>query len=300
MVAATLARLYDRAQRAANAAHGVFGPLGSRNRSRDASTLPRQIYGDAAVAERRFLNVGAGSFRHPAWTNVDYVSDWYDGISIDIHWDLFEARPLEVESNWAHVVYTSHTLEHVNDTSARNFFVEAFRVLRPGGILRISVPDADLALRAWRRNDRDFFLPMSERTMRQRYQHSGYRYPQFEASTSQLFLATFATSASDLHVERDCPKINDEELFELFLTDANPTAAFDQCTSRTSIELQRRFPGNHMNWWTGRKLLRFLDETGFATTYRSGRCQSACPTLRDPNFFDTTHWTTSVYVEAIK
>ena len=47
-----------------------------------------RIWGKEAVESRRFLNIGAGSFRHPAWTNVDHQSEWYkdilgDSVGID-------------------------------------------------------------------------------------------------------------------------------------------------------------------------------------------------------------------------
>jgi ubiquinone/menaquinone biosynthesis C-methylase UbiE len=43
----------------------------------------------------------------------------------------------------ADVVYTSHMVEHMTRDEARQFLAEARRVLRPGGVLRIAVPDID-------------------------------------------------------------------------------------------------------------------------------------------------------------
>ena len=48
-----------------------------RVQSTDDIDLYLQIYGKDAVQNRRFHNIGAGSFRHSAWTNVDHESDWY-------------------------------------------------------------------------------------------------------------------------------------------------------------------------------------------------------------------------------
>ena len=39
------------------------------------------------------------------------------------------------------VLYSSHMLEHLDRGQARAFLQEAFRVLKPGGIIRIAVPD---------------------------------------------------------------------------------------------------------------------------------------------------------------
>jgi hypothetical protein len=50
--------------------------------------------------------------------------------------------PIARES--ASVVYSSHMLEHLDGEEARSFLREAFRVLKPSGILRIVVPDLRL------------------------------------------------------------------------------------------------------------------------------------------------------------
>jgi predicted SAM-dependent methyltransferase len=39
------------------------------------------------------------------------------------------------------VVYASHMLEHLDRRDADAFLVEAYRVLEPGGVLRLAVPD---------------------------------------------------------------------------------------------------------------------------------------------------------------
>ena len=51
-------------------------------------------YSTESMAQRRFYNIGAGSFRHQYWTNIDLLSDWYrDQQQTDnqglINFDLF-------------------------------------------------------------------------------------------------------------------------------------------------------------------------------------------------------------------
>src|SRR5690349_20540729 len=50
------------------------------------------------LARKPFYNVGAGSFRHPYWTNVDKPSDWYrDQQQPDmIAFDLLKNAPLPI------------------------------------------------------------------------------------------------------------------------------------------------------------------------------------------------------------
>jgi len=52
-----------------------------------------------------------------------------------------EATALPFAAGSAEVVYSSHMLEHLTREEAQAFLNEAFRILRPGGWLRLVVPD---------------------------------------------------------------------------------------------------------------------------------------------------------------
>ena len=50
-------------------------------------------------------------------------------------------RRIPHADNSVEIVYSSHMLEHLERPEARRFLEEALRVLQPGGILRLAVPD---------------------------------------------------------------------------------------------------------------------------------------------------------------
>jgi predicted SAM-dependent methyltransferase len=50
-------------------------------------------------------------------------------------------KGLSIQDESVDVLYSSHMLEHLDQNEAEKFLREAFRVLRPGGIIRIAVPD---------------------------------------------------------------------------------------------------------------------------------------------------------------
>lgn len=56
-------------------------------------------------------------------------------------WNLSKGIPFE--SNSVDVVYHSHLLEHLDRSVADNFVLECKRVLKPGGIHRVVVPDLE-------------------------------------------------------------------------------------------------------------------------------------------------------------
>ena len=58
------------------------------------------------------------------------------------------------------VIYSSHMLEHLTRSEARRFLLESKRVLRPGGRIRIVVPDLRGFAEAYiARGDADAFSP---------------------------------------------------------------------------------------------------------------------------------------------
>ncbi|MEJ7783661.1 MAG: methyltransferase domain-containing protein [Solirubrobacteraceae bacterium] len=111
------------------------------------------------------VNLGCGTKTHPSCVNIDWsiyarikrnpvgrrvAPLVFNGVrlqqfqSLDdnvvVH-DLRKGIPLPDET--ADVVYHSHVLEHVSRDDVRGFFAEIRRVLRPGGIHRIVVPDLE-------------------------------------------------------------------------------------------------------------------------------------------------------------
>ena len=93
---------------------------------------------------KRYLNLGCGGNILDDYINLDYT--WSRGV--DLCWDVKRGIPLA--SNSLEGIFTEHTLEHFTWQEAlRVFLPECFRVLRPGGTLRISVPDAELSVIAY-------------------------------------------------------------------------------------------------------------------------------------------------------
>ena len=84
-----------------------------------------------------YLNVGCGSKFHKAWTNVDMVasSPYVETYNI--------LRGLPYPENYFDVVYHSQVLEHIPKEKAFDFLKECYRVLKPGGILRVVCPDLE-------------------------------------------------------------------------------------------------------------------------------------------------------------
>jgi SAM-dependent methyltransferase len=71
------------------------------------------------------------------WSNVDFSSTACDVTCCD----LLEKLPFE--NNSFDVVYSSHFLEHIPRSAVKDFLLECRRILRPGGIIRLVLPDCE-------------------------------------------------------------------------------------------------------------------------------------------------------------
>jgi predicted SAM-dependent methyltransferase len=91
----------------------------------------------------RCLNLGCGDRFHPQWTNLDLTPS-SPNVSV---YDCREPLPFEDES--FDVVYHSHVIEHLRREDVIRFLRECCRVLRPGGILRVAIPDLEGIARAY-------------------------------------------------------------------------------------------------------------------------------------------------------
>lgn len=83
------------------------------------------------------LNLGCGDRFRPGWRNFDFVG--CDG-AVESH-NLLEELPFDDDS--VDVIYHSHVLEHFTQGDARTFLGHCHRKLKPGGVIRVVVPDLE-------------------------------------------------------------------------------------------------------------------------------------------------------------
>jgi len=265
----------------------------------DLSVYTR-LYGDESVRYKRFYNIGAGSFSHPYWTNIDHKSGWYSVHQKNVaflEFDILSREPISLDNNKAEIVYTSHTIEHIDDESAQYLFQEVNRILKDGGVFRVTVPDVDLHYRAYKNNDRDYFYWKEHYKQPKHYKKVFLKKPLSDASIQQLFLYEIATHVSDIFSDSINESLSDKDVDAIF-NSMNYKDALNYIVSKCSFEKQNKYPGNHINWWNKNKVIEFLEKAGFKNINISGYGQSCAEVLRDLEYFDNTHPKISLYVEA--
>ena len=100
------------------------------------------------------LNFGCGSRFSQNWVNIDVYSGGPEVQRVN----LLKRWPFP--NNHFDASYSSHVLEHFTPSQARHLISEAFRVMKPGGIIRIVVPDLEDTCREYIRI-LDSFTPSS-------------------------------------------------------------------------------------------------------------------------------------------
>ncbi|MCK4358964.1 MAG: class I SAM-dependent methyltransferase [Candidatus Cloacimonetes bacterium] len=252
-------------------------------------------YTKRSIAKKLFLNIGAGSFYHKHWTNVDYSSDWYSKHQKEhfINYNIMSKKPLPFEDNSIELAYSSHVFEHVKNDAVQSLLSELYRVLKQGGGIRITCPDSLLFYQSLLNQDLSFW---------------NWRHTWFTGSLSSGISDISAVTIYDYIVREIATpfcrfykykkwSIEPQEVENIFTTEPY-TDFFNYFTSKLEFDSDR--PGDHINWWDEAKIIDFLHNAGFKKVYPSRANQSLFAPLRNVNKFDTTAPHISLFVEARK
>ena len=100
--------------------------------------LPRLLRAAGVISDERWPAYASGDFRRVAYLDL--------------------TRPFPFRDASIDAVLASHVLEHLTADEARSCVAEIRRVLVPGGVVRVAVPDLDAVIREYDPQDPDAFL----------------------------------------------------------------------------------------------------------------------------------------------
>lgn len=101
-------------------------------------------------ADAKRLHLGCGNIRLPGFCNVDILTT----AAVDVISDISKLDNFADDS--IELIYACHVLEHFSHDEAINVLRRWFEVLKPGGKLRISVPDIDRIVKIYHENWQHF------------------------------------------------------------------------------------------------------------------------------------------------
>lgn len=96
------------------------------------------------LTQKKYLHLGCGdnikdkNFLHCDFYNFEFFKKIFKKKKI-LHLDLRYKLPFN--SHQFEAVFSEHTIEHLYPSEVKNLFKEIYRVLKPGGIFRVIVPD---------------------------------------------------------------------------------------------------------------------------------------------------------------
>lgn len=104
------------------------------------AVIPIQRRRAAVLAKQKplRLHLGSATNRLHGWVNIDLLRP---GRTLDLYWDLRRGIPFPTGS--VNAVFAEHLFEHLAYEQGIALMRECSRVLVPGGVLRIGVPDLD-------------------------------------------------------------------------------------------------------------------------------------------------------------
>lgn len=96
-------------------------------------------------SEKKYLNLGSGprGIDDNKWINIDGFKDK------NVHHCCDFSRGLPFSAGTFDGIFCEHVLEHFDFGNGKLLMKECLRVLKPGGVIRIVVPDGNKILRAY-------------------------------------------------------------------------------------------------------------------------------------------------------
>jgi predicted SAM-dependent methyltransferase len=128
----------------------LLRPLGFELRMLALRARSRRTYRQYAQQTDLLVNIGAGDRGKPGWVNLD----GYAATNVNCRFDA--RRRLPFADGAVRGIFSEHSFEHLDYVEeVPGFLRECFRVLKPTGVMRIIVPDAEKYLRAYARGGWD-------------------------------------------------------------------------------------------------------------------------------------------------
>lgn len=121
----------------------------------------RRLKKDIAGRKINKLHVGCGFVLLNGWLNILYEPKQEYGRVKEINgkswlnYNLLKEWPMD--ENTIDFIAGSHFIEHLDLNHGIRFLKESFRVMKPGGVIRLSCPDLEIYVKNYAERNMDFF-----------------------------------------------------------------------------------------------------------------------------------------------
>lgn len=257
------------------------------------------------------INLGAGDdWKLNGWLGLDILNGEY----------LNEKSVFQFKDNSIEYVFSSHFFEHINDETAINLLKESYRVLKPGGIVRITTPHFERLYNKCKENDVDFYIKNG--ILVNRYKHWGKTNIENNIYNT---LVHFVCNYHDgelcegnpnqlrciipiLEKEQIISKLNELNVDEfckwcLSFVPERPISKEKMEKIKQNKNIMIDFPDSgleHINWWTLSKFTSILTSIGFRNIKEVECNNSSIPGTSFINEVNSIRGNGSIWIECKK
>ena len=238
------------------------------------------------------LNISAGDYIIPGFKSLDiYTPHYYKSkkqfLAERIEYDLLKDN-LPFSDSSVDNIYISHAIEHVDNLAVQKFIEESYRVLKKGGVLRLTCPDSKFLYSVSEFENEFWNWRIPSLSNRDIYNTNWKCCNQYDFLIREL-----ATPRMRFYNKR----IQEEVIYQ----DQVESLDYFSFTERLKRGLKFRIesPGDHINNWDFSRIKNLGDKAGFEHAIESKFGGSVSATMQGQHF-DRTHPQMSLYVELIK
>ena len=221
----------------------------------------------------------------PSWIILDFED-------ADFNIDFSSEVPFPFEPETQDIIYSCHCIEHIPNTAILYWLRESYRILKPGGHIRLEAPDAEKIITAYKENDQKFLNFFTDRNRLNLVEKRNF--PEVYAEEHVALLGFLSCYVDNGHVPVLTNKAEvDSKLQSLNLED------FCQWTVSLQTDEQIASRG-HSNPIYFDKIRKLLEETGFRDVKRMGNRETEIPNVNLSGIERRGRSFYSIYVEAKK
>ena len=240
-------------------------------------------------SDKILLNLGSGNWSLDGWTNLDYPSEWYANAQKNHKIVPYDIRNdnIPFEDNYVDIIYSSHVIEHIENIHIQRMFDECYRVLKTGGGVRITCPDAEFLYQVSKYNN-DYWSWRNEWFNSERF------YKKYFSPRNVDFLVREIATPKLLNYVHSMNSIDYEEAYKTM----GMYDYFEYLTKDLVFRVET--VGDHINYFTFDKVKQMLQRAGFNIIIHSKWNGSVFEEMKQKDKFDIVYPNMSLYVEAIK
>ncbi|MEE8058023.1 MAG: hypothetical protein V3T17_09320 [Pseudomonadales bacterium] len=220
----------------------------------------------------KHLNIGGGpGFLHQYWRNFEEVFSVNNPMPFHLSPDL----PFPIKAGTLETVYTSHNLEHLDDSTVAYVLNEGFRVLKEGGFLVIKIPDFDKYLDQWRSGDTSLTFEKSPFSFKESRTWRNKNIPDnITYRTAEMFCGLWDTKFGNEKALFSnvgdwngpgyvgAPWIPEEDIAEVF-TNTTSCHEISAYLKGRALDLGEKIYLNHQNAWSHDEMHKMLIDIGY-------------------------------------